>query len=118
MERKAGKAPGTVIFRLSGPFTARSMYGTLTPNDLQDMMSFQSTPPDEPPTLNILDITEVPYMDSSGLGRIVTHLVHCNGRGIRMIVAGVSPRVLELFKMTKTDAVIPMAATVDEADIQ
>jgi hypothetical protein len=28
IEREEGKAPGTVIFRLRGPFTARDMFGT------------------------------------------------------------------------------------------
>jgi len=58
IERTEGKAPGTVIFRLCGPFSARDMYGSLTPIDLQDMLNFQSAP--EPPVLNILDLTEVP----------------------------------------------------------
>ena len=106
IERKEGKAPGTVIFRLCGPFTARDMYGSLTPVDLQNMLDFQSTPSEELPALNILDLTEVPYMDSTGLGRIVSHYVHCRGKGVRMIAAGLSPRVLELFKLTKVDSVI------------
>ena len=117
IERKEGKTPGTVIFRLCGPFTARDMFSTLAPIAIHDMLKFQSVPGEEPPTLNILDLTEVPYMDSSGLGRIVSHYVHCRGKGIRMIAAGANPRVLELFKMTKVDSVIPMAVTVEEADI-
>jgi anti-anti-sigma regulatory factor len=116
IERKEGKALGTVIFRLSGPFTARTMFGTLTPIDFDNILSFQSTPGEKPPTLNIIDLTEVPYMDSSGLGRMMNHLVHCNGKGIRMIVAGASPRVLELFRMTKVDSALTVAATVDEAE--
>jgi anti-anti-sigma factor len=118
IERKEGKAPGTVIFRFRGPFTARDMFGTLTPIALHNMLSFNLTPSDQQPALNILDLTEVPYMDSTGLGRIVSHLVHCKGKGIMMIAAGASPRVLELFRMTKVDSIIPMAATVEEADIQ
>jgi anti-anti-sigma factor len=117
IERKEGKAPGTVIFRLCGPFTARDMFGTLAPIGLLNILSFQSTPSEELPALNILDLTDVPYMDSTGLGRIVSHYVHCRGKGIRMIVAGASPRVLELFRLTKVDSTIPMAATVEEADI-
>lgn len=116
IERKEGKAPGTVIFRLCGPFTARDMFGTLAPVALHNMLTFQSTPSDEPPALNILDLTDVPYMDSTGLGRIVGHYTHCRGKGVRMIVAGASPRVLELFRMTKADSVIPMTATVEEVD--
>jgi len=117
IERKEGKASGTVIFRLCGPFTARNMYGSLTPAGLRNMLDFQSTPGEEPPVVNILDLTDVPYMDSCGLGIVVGHYVSCHRKGIRLIAAGTSPRVRELFKMTKVDTTIPMTATVDEADI-
>jgi anti-anti-sigma factor len=93
------------------------MYGAVAPVDLDNMMNFQSPQDETPPTLNILDLTDVPYMDSAGLGRIVRHYVHCRGKGIRMIAAGVGPRILELFKITKVDAVIPTTATVAEADL-
>jgi anti-anti-sigma regulatory factor len=33
-----------------------------------------------------------------------------------MIVAGMSPKVRELFKITKMDTVIPIATTVEEAE--
>ena len=117
IERKQGKAPGTVIFRLCGPFTARDMYGSLTPVDLHNMLDFQSTPSEQLPAINILDLTEVPYMDSAGLGMIVRHYVRCQGRGVRMIAAGVSPRVLELLKLTKMDGVLATTATVEDADL-
>ena len=118
IERKDGKAPGTVIFRLCGPFTARDMYGSLTPIDLQNLLDFQSTPSEELPALNILDLTEVPYMDSTGLGMIVRHYVRCQGKGVRMVAAGASERVLELFKLTKMDGVISTSSTVDDADVR
>jgi anti-anti-sigma factor len=117
IERIEGKAPGTLIFRLCGPFTARDMYGTLTPDALGNMLAFQSTPGEQPPSVNILDLTEVPYMDSTGLGMIVKHYVRCQGKGVQMIAAGVSQRVLDLFKLTNVNAVIPTVATVEEANI-
>ncbi len=117
IERKAGKAPGTVIFRLCGPFTARDMYGSLTPVGLRNMLDFQSMPSEDPPLVNILDLTDVPYMDSAGLGIVVGHYVSCHRKGIRLIAAGVSPRVRELFKMTRVDTTIPMTTTVEEVDI-
>jgi ABC-type transporter Mla MlaB component len=117
IERIEGKAPGTVIFRLCGPFTARDMYGTLTPDALGNLLAFQSTPGEQPPSVNILDLTEVPYMDSTGLGMIVKHYVRGQGKGVQMIAAGVSQRVLDLFKLTNVNAVIPTVATVLEADI-
>jgi anti-anti-sigma factor len=115
IERTEGKAPGTVIFRLCGPFSARDMYGSLTPIDLQDMLNFQSAP--EPPVLNILDLTKVPYIDSTGLGMIVRHYVRCQGKGVRVIAAGANARVLELFKLTRMERVIPTSSTVDDVDI-
>jgi anti-anti-sigma factor len=117
-ERKEGKTPGTVIFRFTGPFTARDMFSKSAPIALHEMLSFHSTSSDELPTLNILDLTDVPYMDSTGLGRIVSHYVHCRGKGVRMVAAGANPRVMQLFKITNVDSIVPMTATVEEADIQ
>jgi anti-anti-sigma factor len=114
IERKQGKTPGTVIFRLSGPFTARDMYGALSPNALRN--TFEAEDGGEQHALHILDLTEVPYMDSAGLGLIVSHYVRCQGRGVRLVAAGVSPRVLQLLEMTKVDGFLTRIATVEEAD--
>jgi anti-anti-sigma factor len=114
IERSPGKRPGTVIFRFSGPFTARDMYGSLSPTALRN--TFESEEGADPQALHILDLTDVPYMDSMGLGLLVTHYVRCQGRGVRLVVAGVGPRVLELFEMTKVDGFFPRVATVEEAD--
>jgi len=115
IERKQGKAPGTVIFSLSGPFTARDMYGKLTPLDLQNMLDLQSGPGEEAISVNVLDLSDVPYMDSCGLGMIVTHYARCRNRGLKMVAAGASARVLELMRLTKVDTIIPLAATVEAA---
>jgi anti-anti-sigma factor len=117
IERAECKTAGTVIFRLRGPFTQRDMFASMAPVVVDNMLNFQSEPSEKLPTLNILDLSEVPYMDSAGLGRIVRHYVHCRGKGVRMVAAGVGARVLELFKITKVDAVIPMVATVEEVDV-
>jgi anti-anti-sigma factor len=117
IERREGKMAGTVIFRLRGPFTQRDMFASMAPVVVDNMLNFQSEPSEKLPTLNILDLTEVPYMDSAGLGRIVRHYVHCRGKGVRMVAVGVGPRVVELFKITKVDAVIPMAVSMEEVDL-
>jgi anti-anti-sigma factor len=56
-------------------------------------------------------------MDSTGLGMVVTHYTRCQARGIRMVVAGSTKRVLDLFALTKVDTILPLAATVDEVDL-
>jgi anti-anti-sigma factor len=117
IERRDGKTAGTVIFKLRGPFTQRDMFASLAPVVVDNLLNFQSEPSEKLPTVNNLDLTEVPYMDSAGLGRIVRHYVHCRGKGVRMVAVGVSARVVELFRMTKVDAVIPMAGSVEEVDV-
>ncbi len=114
IERSQGKTPGTVIFRLSGPFTARDMYGSLSPNELRN--TFESEVGGDPHTLHILDLTDVPYVDSAGLGMLVSHYVRCQDRGVRLVAAGVSARVIQLFEMTKVDEFFPRVASVEEAD--
>jgi anti-anti-sigma factor len=116
-EREEGKAPGTVIFHFSGPFTARTVFDLQSPEGVSEMFDLQLMLPNgEPPTVNIFDLTDVEYMDSTGLGMVVRHYVRCQDKGVRFITAGASPRVLELFKLTNVDTVIPMIATVEEVD--
>jgi anti-anti-sigma factor len=114
IERKLGDPPGTVVFRFSGPFTGRDLYASLSPAALRKIFETDPTP-DHHARFNILDLTDVPYMDSCGLGLIVSHFVRCQNLGVRVIAAGVSPRVLELLKTTRIDKLIPMAATVADA---
>ena len=115
-EREESEAPGTVIFHFSGPFTARTVFECQSPDAVSKMFDLQlMLPSGEPPAVNIFDLTDVPYMDSSGLGMVVRHYVRCQDKGVRFVAAGVNPRVLELFKLTNLDTVIPLIDTVAEA---
>jgi anti-sigma B factor antagonist len=105
IEQEQGKAPGTLILRLTGPLTLLNIF------DLQAFLRSAAPTP-----LTILDLTDVPYMDSAGMGVVVNFHVHCQNKGGRLIAAGVSPRILELFKITRVDKVIAMAATSEEAE--
>ncbi|HEY1578347.1 MAG TPA: STAS domain-containing protein [Terracidiphilus sp.] len=114
IERSLGKAPGSVVFRFSGPFTARDMYAALSPAALKALFESESTDRQKAAE-NIFDLTDVPYLDSCGLGLIVGHFVRCQNKGVRFVVAGAGPRVIQLFKTTKVDHLFPMTGTVDEA---
>jgi anti-anti-sigma factor len=118
IERKETKTPGTVVLNFAGPFTARDMYGSLTPAALESLFSPALTSGQAPASKIVIDLSGVPYMDSMGLGMIVTQFVHCKGKDVRMIVTGLTPRVHQLFELTKIIGVIPIAATVEEAICQ
>jgi anti-anti-sigma factor len=106
IERVTTGTQGTVL-RFCGPFTARDMYSTLSPDAFRDIL--EPLPGDEQTAVYIIDLTEVPYMDSHGLGILVRHYVRCQSRGIRMSITGVSLRVQELFRVTKMENVLPIA---------
>jgi anti-anti-sigma factor len=48
----------------------------------------------------VLDLREVPMMDSSGLGAVVTLYVSARTRGCSLGVVNASEQILELFSMT------------------
>jgi len=116
IERKPGSNPGTVILCFLGPFTTRDAYSNLPPLALKKILELEPEEGEAQPVKNILDLTQCPYMDSSGLGIIVAHMVHCQKKGMKMIAAGMTPRVREVFKLTRMDSVIPIAASVEEAE--
>src|SRR6476660_474462 len=113
IERCEGKTPGTVIFRLARPFTARDMYGSLSPAALRNTFESEDAAKH---TLHILDLTEVPYIDSAGLGLIISHYVRCQGRSVRLVVAGASSRVVQLLQMTHVDKFFPRFETIEDAE--
>lgn len=104
-ERKEGKTPTTRILILNGPLTLRNMF------ELQAELRA-----DPQPKVSILDLSGVPYMDSAGMGMVINHYVHCQNAGAKMIAVGVTPRVHELFRMTRVDSVIPQAVTIEAAE--
>ena len=90
------------------------MHASLSPSALRN--TFEPEEEGGQDALHILDLTEVPYMDSAGLGMIVSHYVRCRGRGVRLVAVGVSSRVVQLLELTKVDKLFPRFDSVEEAD--
>ncbi len=106
IERGESETHATV-FRLSGPFTGRDMYNSLSPDAFRNI--FESAPGSAQAPAHVFDLTEVPYMDSTGLGMLVSHFVRCQSKGIRLSITGVNARVQELFRLTGMTTVLPIA---------
>ena len=115
IERIEDYAPRTVIYQITGTFNARDMYGSMKQVALGNIFEFKPAAGAEMPILHIFDLTQMPQMDSSGLGLLVSHYISCRGKGIRVILAGASPNVRQLFKFTKVDTLLPLTSTVEEA---
>ena len=61
-----------------------------------------------------LDLSEVDFIDSSGLGAIVSALKQLNGRG-DLVIVGAKPAVLNLVRLTRMDKVFRMFPRADDA---
>src|ERR1700757_2998335 len=66
------------------------------------------------PTM-ILDLSDVPYLDSSGLGSLVSACTSCAKSGRRMALTGVNKRVLKVFEITKVEQILLMFPTLGDA---
>lgn len=62
----------------------------------------------------VLDLTQVDFIDSSGLGAIVAAMKHMGGAS-RMDLAGLSPTVSKVFRLTRMDTVFHLFDTLDQA---
>src|SRR5215472_6860259 len=66
------------------------------------------------PTM-ILDLSGVPYLDSSGLGSLVSASTSCAKSGRRMALTGVNKRVMKVFEITKVEQIFLMFPTLSDA---
>ncbi len=63
----------------------------------------------------VLDITGLEYLDSSGIGMVVSCLTNVKKAGGELCVAGANPRIKRIFNMTGVESMMPMFATLTEA---
>jgi anti-sigma B factor antagonist len=63
----------------------------------------------------IFDMSALDYVDSSGIGTIVSCLTHIKKAGSELRTAGASPRIQRLFTMTGVDKLLTLYPTVTEA---
>ena len=62
-----------MIFRFTGPFTARDMSSSAAPTAFHHIFDCELTPADATPITNIFDLTAVPIDgDSSGIGQCLS----------------------------------------------
>ena len=63
----------------------------------------------------VIDLSAVRFIDSSGVGALVSVLKKARSRGRRMILAGVTPPVHSILEVIRLTAVFELRDTVEEA---
>ncbi len=92
------------ILRLSGPFTVRGIF------DFRESVLSGNNP------VTLIDLTEVPYMDSTALGEIIKLHTSSIRQQRQYAVVGASERLRTLFTVAGVQHILVMYPTLEEAE--
>jgi anti-sigma B factor antagonist len=92
------------ILQLNGPLTITTLFG------FRDVIRAEKTA-----KTVILDFSQVPYVDSAGVGAIVNAHVSCLNSGRRLVLVAVQDRIRTLMKVTRVDEVLKIYSTLQDA---
>ena len=102
--REMGCTGSTAILRLKGPLTL-STAGTLQAK-LEEVPGFDT----------VIDVSDVRYVDSTGLGALLGQWSRSQRAGHKFALTGVNPRVTMLLQIARVSNLVPVFNTAEEAD--
>ena len=97
-------ASGARTLKLIGPLTIQTLF------DFQEVARQHTEKP------IIIDLSGVPYMDSAGLGSVVSVFTTCQRTGRHFGVTGLSDRIRTLFQVTHVDGLLPCFDSLELAE--
>jgi anti-sigma B factor antagonist len=103
---KVEDAGDSAVIRLHGPLL------------LGNFFPLQSIVRSDTSKLLILDVADMPYIDSAGIGCLVGAHVSRENSGRRLVLVGCNDRLLTSLKVTKVDQLFSIAPSVEEARAQ
>src|SRR5437870_11602271 len=92
------------VLCLKGPLTMENVF--LFQNAIRREEGFSTV---------ILDLSDVPYIDSTALGALVATYVSRQKAGRRVVLSGVSERVLRMLKITRVESLFLTFPTLEDA---
>lgn len=104
VQGQAGTRVGQYILRLSGPITHSTVPAI---EEALRRISASSL---------IIDLTEVPYIDSAAVGSLVQAYVSCQRAGRSLALVGLGHRVKALLQITRIDLLFTTFPTRAEAE--
>jgi anti-anti-sigma factor len=100
-----GSLEGERILKLTGPFT------------LSTVFEFQDAIRSHQPTVTIIDLSDVPYMDSAALGSLMGLHVSCQHHGRRYSLVGASDRLQTVFRVSGVTSILVRHSSLSEAEL-
>ena len=104
IEDLPGSRPGIRILRLAGPLTLFTVFG------------FQSKVRADDSEALILDFTDVPLVDSAGIGALVGAYVSRERAGRILRLVGVNRRIHQALEVTRVESFFHFYGTIPEAE--
>ena len=104
VSRELGATGSTSILRLKGPLTLATVH--ILTDSLREIGDVDT----------VIDVSRVPYIDSGGLGAILSHWSQTKKTFHKFALTGATPRIDMLLEITKVNTVLPMFRTAEEAD--
>ena len=104
VESRPGSTSGTRVLKLNGSLTLACCF------DFQDSLRADTSP------CLILDMTDVKFVDSSGIGCLVNGYIAHHMAGGRLLLAGVNKRIRETLEETRVQQFFSFYDTVEQAE--
>lgn len=104
LETKEGSTPGQRILAMNGVLTISTLF------------SFQEFMHADKSDALIVDLSNTPYIDSAGLGSLISAYVSRERQGRKMALAAVNERVKMVMLVSGVDQLFKTYASVGEAE--
>ena len=104
IENVAGSRQGLRVLRLTGPLT------------LSNLFEFQSLVRAETAPVTVIDLTNVPYIDSAGIGALLGAHVSRQREGRSLALVGINERVQNALEITRVLQFFSVYGSVAEAE--
>jgi len=101
---RLGNVKGQSVLCFKGPLTMENV--SLFQSAIRSEESFSTV---------ILDLSDVPYIDSTALGALVAANVSCHKAGRRVVLSGTSERVSKMLKLTSVESLFLTFPTLEDA---
>jgi anti-sigma B factor antagonist len=103
LERDSGSNNELLVTRLRGKLS------------LETVHDFMTTLRPEPATRLVLDMSGVPYMDSAGVGALVSLFVNRRNNQKSLALTGLTPQGIAVLQVSGLVKLLPIFASVEDA---
>lgn len=104
IEREMNTVKGYEMLKLEGPLTLATLFG------LQEALQ------KDPSQKTIINLSGVPYIDSAGLGALLSFHASCKRSGRKYAIAAMPARVYTMFAASRVDKLVHLCPTLEEAE--